>query len=41
VGLRLGCLLGSASRLGAKVEIAGGLVLIAIGLKIMHEHGAL
>lgn len=41
IGLRLGCLLGSASRLGARVEIAGGLVLIAIGLKILQEHNAL
>ncbi len=40
-GLRLGCLLGAASRLGARAEIAGGLVLLAIGLKILHEHGAL
>ncbi|MFZ5774119.1 MAG: manganese efflux pump MntP family protein [Thermodesulfobacteriota bacterium] len=39
VGLRLGCLLGAASRLGARAEIAGGLVLIAIGLRILHEHG--
>lgn len=41
LGLRLGCLLGAASRLGSRAEIAGGLVLIAIGLKILHEHGAL
>ena len=39
VGLRLGCLLGAASRLGARAEIAGGLVLIAIGVKILAEHG--
>lgn len=39
VGLHLGCLIGSASRLGSKVEIAGGLVLIAIGVKILAEHG--
>lgn len=41
MGLRLGCMLGSASRLGSRAEIAGGLVLIAIGLKILHEHGVL
>jgi manganese efflux pump family protein len=41
LGLRLGCLLGAASRLGARAEIAGGVVLIAIGLKILHEHGVL
>lgn len=39
VGLRLGCLLGAASRLGSRSEIVGGLVLIAIGVKILHEHG--
>ncbi|MGV1100742.1 manganese efflux pump MntP [Thiovibrio sp. JS02] len=39
VGLRLGCLLGAASRLGARAEIVGGLVLLAIGFKILHEHG--
>lgn len=41
LGLRLGCLLGAASRLGARAEIVGGLVLIGIGLKILHEHGVL
>lgn len=39
LGLKLGCLLGAASRLGRRAEIAGGLVLIAIGLKILGEHG--
>ncbi|MEW6595313.1 MAG: manganese efflux pump MntP family protein [Thermodesulfobacteriota bacterium] len=39
VGLRLGCILGAASKLGARAEIAGGLVLIAIGVKILAEHG--
>ena len=39
IGLRLGCLLGSASRLGARAEIAGGLVLLAIGFNILHQHG--
>jgi len=41
LGLRLGCMLGAASRLGSRAEIAGGLVLIAIGFKILHEHGVL
>ena len=39
IGLRLGCLLGSASRIGARAEIAGGLVLLGIGLNILHQHG--
>lgn len=41
LGLRLGCLLGAASRLGARAEIVGGLVLLVIGLKILYEHGVL
>ncbi len=41
LGLRLGCLLGAASRLGSRAEIAGGLVLLGIGFKILHEHGVL
>lgn len=41
LGLRLGCLLGAASRLGSRAEIAGGLVLLAIGIKILYEHGVL
>jgi putative Mn2+ efflux pump MntP len=39
IGLHLGRIVGSASRLGTKVEVAGGLVLIAIGLRLLHEHG--
>jgi len=39
VGLRLGCILGAASKLGAQAEIVGGLVLLAIGVKILAEHG--
>lgn len=39
IGLHLGRIVGIASRLGSKVEIAGGLVLIAIGLRLLHEHG--
>ncbi len=38
-GLHLGRVVGSASRLGAKVEVAGGLVLISIGIRLLHEHG--
>jgi len=38
-GLHLGCIVGAASRLGKRAEIAGGLVLVAIGLNILHEHG--
>ena len=41
LGLRLGCMLGAASRLGPRAEIVGGLVLVAIGLKVLHEHGVL
>lgn len=39
VGLHLGCLLSNAAKLGAKAEIFGGLVLVAIGLKILNDHG--
>ncbi len=39
IGLHLGHLLGTKSKLGEKSEIIGGLVLISIGLKILHEHG--
>ena len=39
IGLRLGCLVGSASRLGNRAEICGGMVLIGIGLNILHQHG--
>ncbi|MDD5757829.1 MAG: manganese efflux pump MntP family protein [Desulfobulbaceae bacterium] len=39
IGLHLGRLLGAASRFGSKVEIAGGLLLIAIGLRLLYEHG--
>jgi putative Mn2+ efflux pump MntP len=38
-GLKLGCLLGSASRIGARAEIAGGLVLLGIGFNILRQHG--
>ena len=39
IGLKLGCLLGAASRFGARVEIAGGLVLLGIGFNILYQHG--
>lgn len=39
IGLHLGRLLKSGSRLGAATEVAGGLVLIGIGITILHEHG--
>jgi len=39
IGLHLGRIVGSASRLGTKVEVGGGLVLIGIGLQLLHEHG--
>ncbi len=41
IGLRLGCLVGATSKLGARAEIIGGLVLIGIGLNILHQHGIL
>jgi len=39
IGLKLGCLLGSASRIGARAEVAGGLILLGIGFNILHQHG--
>jgi len=36
-GMRCGGALGA--RFGRWMELAGGLVLLAIGLKILHEHG--
>lgn len=38
VGLHLGRWAGAASRLGARAEIVGGCVLVAIGTKILWEH---
>jgi putative Mn2+ efflux pump MntP len=38
-GLYLGRVVGAASKLGGKVEAAGGLVLLGIGLRILIEHG--
>ncbi len=39
MGLHFGRIAGSASRLGRWAEGFGGLVLVAIGIKILHEHG--
>jgi len=39
IGLRLGCLLGAASRVGARAEMAGGVVLLGIGFNILYQHG--
>jgi putative Mn2+ efflux pump MntP len=39
IGLKLGCLLGSTSRIGARAEVAGGLVLLGIGFNILYQHG--
>jgi putative Mn2+ efflux pump MntP len=40
VGLHMGERIGSAKRLSLYAELIGGVVLIAIGLNILHEHGA-
>ncbi|BCS87835.1 manganese efflux pump MntP [Pseudodesulfovibrio sediminis] len=41
VGLQLGKTAAKAERIGKFSELAGGIVLIAIGIKILWEHGAL
>jgi putative Mn2+ efflux pump MntP len=38
-GLHLGKLIRNAARLGHFAESFGGVVLIAIGIKILHDHG--
>ena len=38
-GLYLGCFAGSASRLGSRAEVLGGVVLIGIGINILRQHG--
>ena len=38
-GLHLGKMARNSSRLGTVAEVGGGMVLIAIGLKILYEHG--
>ena len=40
-GVKLGRMLGSTSLSGNRAAILGGLVLIGIGVKILHEHGVL
>lgn len=39
IGLHLGRLVKTAARLGMGAEIIGGLVLIAIGIRILSDHG--
>ncbi len=41
VGLQIGKKIGSATRLSRYAGAIGGIVLLAIGFKILHEHGAL
>ncbi len=41
LGLHIGKRIGAAVRLGLYAEIVGAMVLFAIGLNILHEHGAL
>ncbi|MBW2604419.1 MAG: manganese efflux pump [Deltaproteobacteria bacterium] len=41
VGLQIGQRIGSAKQLGIYAETIGGVVLIAIGLNILYEHGVL
>ena len=41
VGMALGEKLGSAQRFSKYAECMGGIVLLLIGVKILHEHGAL
>lgn len=39
VGLQIGRMVSGASILATRAELAGGLVLLGIGLKILYEHG--
>jgi putative Mn2+ efflux pump MntP len=41
IGLQIGKRIGSVVRLSRYIETIGGIVLLAIGLNILHEHGAL
>ena len=41
IGLQIGKRIGSVVRLSLYTETIGGIVLLAIGLNILHEHGAL
>lgn len=38
-GLHVGKKAGASSRLSSYAEVTGGIVLVAIGLKVLHEHG--
>jgi len=38
-GMRIGCTIGSVSKLRSSAEIFGGLTLLGIGGKILWEHG--
>jgi len=40
-GLHLGRLAGTATRMGRLAGVLGGIVLLAIGVKILFQHGAL
>jgi len=40
-GLHLGCRIGAISCLRRFAEIIGGMVLMGIGIRILHEHGGL
>jgi len=40
-GIYIGRRIGTSSHIGNYADMAGGLVLIAIGLKILYDHGAL
>ncbi len=41
IGLQIGKKIGSAVRLSLYAGTIGGIILFAIGLNILHEHGAL
>jgi len=41
VGIHIGKRIGASSHIGNYADMAGGLVLIAIGFKILYDHGAL
>ena len=41
IGLQIGKRLGSVARLSLYAETIGGIVLLAIGLNVLHTHGAL
>lgn len=38
-GINLGRLLRNAPIIGSRAEVAGGVVLLTIGVRILHEHG--